>query len=453
MTYLIDELITIGEGYQLEFKESPDKSLVKEACAFANASGGKILIGVKDNGEKKPLKLDNNLLSRIQDSVHQIEPKINIKITKHDGVILVEVPEGDKKPYLCADGFYLRIGPNSQKVSRDVILEMFRNSGEIHFDMITNHRANFDRDFDVRAYNQFLEKAHISNTLEPKVVLRNLDCLTESGKFTNAGVLFFTKSVEFILGQAVCTCVLYKGINKVKILDRKDYSTNVLDNIDNAVGFVQRHTNVEYVIEKIRREDVPEIPEIALREAIINAFCHRDYFHPGTNITIEIFDDRVTISSFGSLPQGLKPNKFGVLSVQRNQLLASLLVRVHYIERVGTGIQKIRDSVALLGKGTVNFDFDDNFFIVTFTRTQYKSIQASTRVVPTHKLTPLQQEILDLFKNNKDVSFTNEEMSQLLKVHELSERWIRKQLNELKKMGYIDYTGSTKARNWELIRN
>lgn len=94
------------------------------------------------------------------------------------------------------------------------------------------------------------------------------------------------------------------------------------------LSFVQRHTNLEYIIEHIRREDVPEIPEIALREAIINAFCHRYYFEEGLNITIEVFDDRVIISSFGGLPPGLQANKFGKesVSVQRNPIIADLLL-------------------------------------------------------------------------------------------------------------------------------
>ncbi len=131
-------------------------------------------------------------------------------------------------------------------------------------------------------------------------------------------MLFFTKSIEFFLRQAICTCVLYKGINKVKILDKKDYSGNMLDNIDNAFNFVKRHTNLEYVIEHIQREDVPEIPDIALREAIINAFAHRYYFEQGSNILVEIFDDRVAITSFGGLPAGLNETEFGKKSVQRN---------------------------------------------------------------------------------------------------------------------------------------
>lgn len=450
MTDFIDELISIGEGYQLEFKKSLDKSFVTEVCAFANASGGRVLIGVKDNGEKSPLILDNILLSRVQDSINQIEPKIHVELIKHDGILIIDVPEGAKKPYLCSEGFYLRIGPNSQKVSRDVIREMFRHSGEIKFDSLENQNATFEDDFDLEAYTYFLEKAGISNTLNPKRTLISLGCFTKNDKFTNAGVLFFTKSVERTLGQAVCTCVLYKGTNKVKILDRKDYKANMISNIENVVSFVNRHTNLEYIIETLRREDVPEIPEIALREAVVNAFCHRYYFQEGSNITIEVFDDRVTITSFGALPFGLKPDEFGQISVQRNPLIASLLMRVHYIERVGTGIQRIKDAVSLLGRGEVQFKFDGNFFIVTFTRNQPTTPKILASNVPVPKLvTTRQQRILNLFTDNNNL--TSDQIQSLLN-NEISRRVIRVELLKLKELGYVGDLGMTKLREWFLVK-
>ena len=110
--------------------------------------------------------------------------------------------------------------------------------------------VNFEADFDTSAFKTFLEKSRISPSITPLQLLKNLHCLN-NGSLNNAGVLFFTKSIEFPIRQAVCTCVLFKGINKVNILDRKDYSSNMLDNIDNAVNFVKRHTNLEYKIEHI----------------------------------------------------------------------------------------------------------------------------------------------------------------------------------------------------------
>jgi len=87
----LKQLIQTGEGYHLEFKESLDKSLIEEVCAFANSSGGKVLLGISDDGEIEGIKTDNNILSRIQDVVNRLEPKLNIKISVSDSIIIVDV--------------------------------------------------------------------------------------------------------------------------------------------------------------------------------------------------------------------------------------------------------------------------------------------------------------------------------------------------------------------------
>lgn len=93
----LKQLIQTGEGYHLEFKESLDKSLIEEVCAFANSSGGKVLLGVSDDGEIKGISTDNDILSRIQDVVNRLEPKLNIKILASDSIIVVDVPQGKEK--------------------------------------------------------------------------------------------------------------------------------------------------------------------------------------------------------------------------------------------------------------------------------------------------------------------------------------------------------------------
>ncbi len=109
----LKQLIQTGEGYHLEFKESLDKSLIEEVCAFANSSGGKVLLGVSDDGEIKGISTDNNILSRIQNVVNRLEPKLNIKISVSESIIVVDVLQGGEKPYGCSRGFFIRIGPNS----------------------------------------------------------------------------------------------------------------------------------------------------------------------------------------------------------------------------------------------------------------------------------------------------------------------------------------------------
>ncbi|MCZ0932407.1 MAG: hypothetical protein OXJ52_04555 [Oligoflexia bacterium] len=137
------------------------------------------------------------------------------------------------------------------------------------------------------------------------------------------------------MNYALVDCVLFKGTDKVKILSRKQYTGNIIDSIENALAFVQNHTNTEYVITgKPRREKIDDYPEPALREAIINAVCHRNYFERRVPVLIEVFANKVEISNPGGLPSGLDSKKFGTKSFSRNQLIASLLNRIDYIEKV-----------------------------------------------------------------------------------------------------------------------
>ncbi|GAI28913.1 unnamed protein product, partial [marine sediment metagenome] len=158
----LKQLIQTGEGYHLEFKESLDKSLIEEVCAFANSSGGKVLLGISDDGEIKAIKTDNDILSRIQDAVNRLEPKLNIKISVSDSIIIVDVAQGKEKPYGCSKGFFIRIGPNSQKLTRNEIVSFFQKEGRIRFDELENSKANFNRDFDKEAFINFIGLSNIT---------------------------------------------------------------------------------------------------------------------------------------------------------------------------------------------------------------------------------------------------------------------------------------------------
>jgi len=361
----LEKRIALGEGYHLELKESVDKSFIEEACAFANSSGGTIVLGVSDKGDVIGIDTGNTMRSRIQDTLRQIEPSLEMTLSVEGDLLVVDVPSGPDKPYGCSKGFFMRIGANSQKLTRNEIVSFFQKEGRVRFDELENRKADFATDFDGAAWARYVELAGMTSGLERDLMLRNLDCLTEEGRLTNAGVLFFATSVEFLLMQATVVCVLYKGTEKLHILDKKDFAGNLIENVENAVLFVQRHTNTAYRIEHLRREEIPAVPEVALRESIINAVCHRDYFHKGANVMVEVFGDRVEISNPGGLPSDLSPEEFGTRSVARNPVVASLLQRADYIERIGTGINRIRDAVAESDACAVDFTFSD-FFSVTF---------------------------------------------------------------------------------------
>lgn len=445
----IKELIKTGEGYHLEFKKSLDKSFAEEVCAFANSSGGKILLGIADDGKSSGIKTDNVLLSRIQDHIKQIEPHLEIQTFVLDNIVVVDIPEGKDKPYGCSRGFFLRIGPNSQKLTRNEIVSFFQKEGRIRFDELENGKAVFSRDFDVSAFNSFLQLGSITPSIDKDFLLTNLDCLSENGQMTNAGVLFFSKSTEFLLLQATVTCVLYKGKEKIHILDRKDFSGNIIDNIENAVMFVLRHTNLEYKIDKLRREEIPEIPEVALREAVVNAVCHRDYFEKGANVMIEIFDDRIEISNPGGLPSGLTRKSFGTKSVVRNPVIASLLHRAGYIEKIGTGIKRIENAVKEHGRGSVIFSFD-SFFTVSFSRIQadqeFPVKELGERLG--ERLGENRLKIISLMKENSKISIS--EMADKVGISTTS---IEKNIGYLKKQGIVRRIGPARGGYWDVVEN
>ncbi len=177
-------------------------------------------------------------------------------------------------------------------------------------------------------------------------MLVNIEAAERSGGrllFRNAGVLFFAKNVRRFFNQAYITCLLAKGTDKVHILDRKDFDGGMVADIEDALRFIERNTRTAYRIERLKRENIPEYPMKALREAITNAVMHRDWFIEGANVFVEIYTDRVEVVSPGGLPKGMTLADLGTKSVRRNPLIADLLHRIDFIEKAGTGVKRIRD--------------------------------------------------------------------------------------------------------------
>ncbi len=127
------------------------------------------------------------------------------------------------------------------------------------------------------------------------------------------------------------------------ILDRKDLDGGMVSDIEDALRFVERNTRLAYRIERLQRENIPEYPMKGLREAITNAVMHRDWFNEGANVFVEIYTDRIEVVSPGGLPKGMALADLGTRSVRRNALVADLLHRIGFIEKAGTGINRIRD--------------------------------------------------------------------------------------------------------------
>jgi ATP-dependent DNA helicase RecG len=339
-------LVQEGEGTTLEFKDGLSGSLAREMVALANTIGGKILLGVRDDGSVAGVKDTNGLRARVQDMARNCDPPVKVVVEPVGEVLVVHVHASDAKPVQCSEGFFWRQGAATQKLSRAEIRDFFRREGAIRFDLAPCPRFRYPQDFDRAKYNAWLRLSGITGRPRTEDVLVNIEAAERAaGKllFRNAGVLFFAKNVRHFFNQAYITCLLAKGTDKVHVLDRKDFDGGIVADIENAMRFIERNTRTAWRIEALRRQNIPEYPMKALREAITNAVMHRDWFIEGANVFVELYTDRIEVVSPGGLPKGMTPADLGTKSVRRNALIADLLHRIDFVEKAGTGVKRIRD--------------------------------------------------------------------------------------------------------------
>ncbi|MBI5624341.1 MAG: putative DNA binding domain-containing protein [Elusimicrobia bacterium] len=364
--------LSAWEGQFLEFKEALSDSLARELTAFANAEGGRIYLGVADDKSVKGCQITNKLLSRIQDMARHCDPAIEIGLAPFDyqgrTILMVEVLEGARKPYGCSEGYFLRTGPNSQKMSQDELLRFVRNQGPSFFDETPCRDFKYPSNFSVQAFKNFLRASKITaGSISREDLLVNLGIAKRGRRnlvFTNAGVLFFAKRPQLFHLQSRVTCILFQGTARTTILDRKDFSGVLADNVEAAMTFLHQHLPLRYEITSLKRKEILAVPEAALREALLNAVIHRDYFSSGV-VMVEIHRDKVEIVNPGGLVPGLSLETLGGRSLPRNPLIAELFLRSDEVEKAGTGIGRIREAVSAAGLEPPSFK-TDSFFSVSF---------------------------------------------------------------------------------------
>jgi ATP-dependent DNA helicase RecG len=364
----LEILLSEGEGTLLEYKESLSASFAREIVALANTLGGKVLLGVRDDGTVAGIRNSNDLRARIQDIARNCDPPVHVRVDPLGNVVVVTVRESDAKPVQCSDGFFWRQGAVTQKLSRDEIRDFFRSEGAVRFDLAPCARFRYPKDFDLTKFDAWLRKSRITAKAPVADILVNMDAAERTGGkllFRNAGVLFFARDVRRLFTQAYITCLLFKGRDRVHILDRKDFAGGVVADIEESLRFIERNTRTAYRIERLQRDEIAEYPMAALREAVTNAVMHRDWFNEGANVFVEIYEDRIEVSNPGGLPKGMRPSDLGRKSVRRNPLIADMLHRIAFIEKAGTGIRRMRDAARERGCPAPIFE-EGAFFTATF---------------------------------------------------------------------------------------
>jgi ATP-dependent DNA helicase RecG len=362
----LGELIKLGEGFTIEFKKSGTRNLGRELCAFANATGGSLLIGVADDGKVVGVKGHNRLKSEIQATARSVEPPLVLDIESVGKVLVVFIPAQNSKPYSFGGKFYLRDGASSQQMSREEIREFFFKEGVIHFDETPCDAFKLNKDLKAANWNLFAKRANIPDDMKPEIALENLH-LVKDKKITQAGAWLLADDITRFNISGNVSCALFMGSDKARILDRKDFSSDVYSMIDSVMAYILSKINTELIIEKVKREERPELPEEALREAVVNALAHRDY-RSTANVQVYIFQDRVEIVSPGGLPAGMTEDDLGKKSIPRNPLLFGILYRMNVVEHIGSGIKRIHEACKDYGVDAPTMQVEDSWVTVVFQR-------------------------------------------------------------------------------------
>ena len=369
----LNALIKSGEGYNVEFKvrvPSKVRELTEEICALANANGGYLLIGIDDNGNITCASLDNDKRSAIQGSISEISPALHCKMysvnLEDRSIWVIDIPSGKDKPYIFSGSIFVREGANSQKLRTfEEMRSFFQECNKIFFDAIPCPSFNIYSDSDEQMIQSFRKDTQLSTSISNKQIFENLELFTDNGIAKNGAAMFFGKLPEKTFPHAIIRCVLFKGITKVHIIDDKSFRGALPQQYLQAMSWLESKLQVAYIIEGTGpRKEIWEIPLTVFKESIINALSHRDYYEQGSNITIEMFDDRVEVSN----PGGLLPivaRDFGHKSMTPNPLIFGLFTRMHLVERVGSGIPSMKNAMKKTNLPDPQIQAEGIFYIIS----------------------------------------------------------------------------------------
>jgi len=374
MKQKILELVEKHESEILELKPSlsQTKNIIETVSAFSNTKGGSIIIGADDKGNIIGIDVGEKTIEGLANKIKQntdtqIYPSISVEKIDGKNIIVVEVKESKSKPVFAFDRVYKRIGKSNHRISSDEIRKMALDGKKIYWDEQICEGASLE-DIDKKKVEWYLDRRErIRKVSKPermgmKTLLLNVGAAKKVNseiKPTNAGMLFFGKNPQRFILQSQLRSARFAGKTLTRdFLDRLDCSGTLWKMIERMEDFVRKNIRLfgfrtEYSFQRI---DKLEYPIKAIREGIINALIHRNYFEPA-DTRVVIFDDRIEIISPGSFPKGVTPEKPKHVPV--NPILCQLMYDVGFIEKYGSGIYMINELCEKWGIPKPEYDLSE----------------------------------------------------------------------------------------------
>lgn len=465
------------ETHNIEYKKQWRDEWLQWICGFANAEGGIISIGIDDHGNPVGLEKIKKLMEDIPSKIiNKLGIVPDVKQLTKEGIDYIEITVKPSNVPILLDGVcYYRSGATNQLLKGDSLHTFVLKKMGLSWDDIPVNDASIDKDIDRNAIEFFINKAKKSGRIpgisiddSTETILENLNLITPDGKLKNAAILLFGKDPEkffvangFKIGRFVS--------DESDLIIQDIITGNIIQMTDKVIETLMSKYLVFHIsYERLQRIETLEIPEQALRELIYNAICHKAY--PGEQIQMKIYNDRISLYNYGSLPDGFTIEKLlqEHSSRQRNQNIARVFYLAGFIEAWGRGFRKIHNEFEKAGLVQPTYDEHCGGFRVTIKRPKSDALFGSngtlerqddvlertdnkdnTIIEPQNDVLndvlegAIEHQTYHLIKRNSKITIS--EISKELRVGKAT---IDRCIQTLKKKGFIDRTKNNRYGEW-----
>ena len=452
-----DQLLFAGESQTLEYKASFDKATVESLVAFANAKGGSVLVGVKDNGDVHGVTLGketlNEWLGQIKSATSPaLIPDIEIEEIKGKTVVVIRVSEFPVKPVNTRGRYLKRVASSNHQLGLSEISDMYMQSLQLSWDAYVAPNTGIDA-LAMPKIKRFIKQVNDSGrfALDDETPLAALEKLKYivGGQPTWAALLLFAKNPlrhHIHIGRFKTPSM---------ILDDRQFTDTLFEVVEQAMQFIVSHISVAFEFDgSIQRKERFAYPLPALREALLNAVVHRSYTNPN-DIQIKIFDDSIAIYSPGTFYGGISVADIqtdNYKSSLRNKLVAEAFYLTNNIEKYGSGFIRIRKALQDYPEVSLEVKEIGAGVELIFKRIsnpdepQQKSELENGSEKSSEKTSEKSSEkILALLAST--VQMTTKELAEKLGI---GQRAVEKQIEKLKREGRLQRIGPDKGGHWQV---
>ena len=443
--------------FKLMLEEKKPKSWLKSISAFANGLGGSLFLGVDNDGVVKGLDDIQHVCETISSKIRDyMDPLPEVEMIPHRinklEVLQLKVHSGNYTPYYyVGDGqrvAFVRVGDESMPATAEQMVRLVLKGSNKTFDSLHTDYKVEDNSFSILA-NSF--KQRTAQEWNKKFLL-SFGLVTSEGNLTNAGALF---ADDCPLWQSRLYCTRWYGLEKGDAINDAEFTGNVLMLLREAMNFVKSNTMRGWEKLPDGRKNKPEYAERAVLETMVNHFIHRDYTVMGSEVHLDIYNNRLSVTSPGGMYNGMLIQNLDIKDVsseRRNPILANVMAQLDYMEKRGSGLTRIcNETKALEGyKDELKPVFKSTptqFQTIIFASSDASNVGNYDGDMSETKLTERQQKILDLIK--KSPTITGKQMSETLSV---SQRTIERDLSALQKKGVLKHEGKDNDGTWIILK-